>query len=162
MAKTFTGTTTYPDMSADDAFARHTDEAFLLRKFTALGARDIVIDVARDGDHVQLTIDRKMDADVPGFAKKVIQPTNTIHLVEQWRPAAGGYACEWTATSSPAPAKLHGTREIKDIEGATEDSTDGNVEVKVPLIGGKLAEWLAGEARKQLDDELAWIRSDPA
>lgn len=162
MAKTFTQTTTYPDLSPDEAFARHTDEAFLERKFTALGGRDLVVEVARDGEHVQLTIDRRVDANVPGFARKVISPSNTIHLVEQWRPEGDGFVCEWTADSSPAPAKLHGTRALTAGGGGTEDSTNGNVEVKVPLIGGKLADWLAGEARKQLDDELAWIRSQSA
>ena len=159
MAKTFTGTTTYPDLSPDEAFARHTDEQFLRRKFEALGGRELRVEVTRDGDHVQLTIDRKVDADVPGFARKVISPSNTIHLVEQWRPDGEGYACEWTADSTPAPAKLHGTRTLTATGGGTDDTTDGNVEVKVPLIGGKLADWLAGEARKQLDEELAWMRS---
>ena len=70
MAKTFTGTTTYPDVSPEAAFARHTDEAFLLRKFTALGGRDIKVEVTTDGDHVMLTVDRKVDADVPGFAAR--------------------------------------------------------------------------------------------
>ena len=162
MAKTFTGTSTYPDVSPETAFARHTDEDFLLRKFTALGARDISIEVTRDGDNVTLTVDRKVDADVPGFAKKVISPANTIHLVEQWRPEGDGYACDWTASSSPAPAKLHGTRTLTAAGGGTEDVTEGKVEVKVPLIGGKLADWLSGEARSELDDELAWIESQPA
>ena len=159
MAKTFTGTTTYSDLPPDEAFARHTDEQFLQRKFEALGGRELRVDVTRDGDEVTLTVDRKVDADVPGFAKKVISPSNTIHLVERWRPEGDGYACEWTAESAPAPAQLRGTRTLTPAGGGTEDTTNGNVEVKVPLIGGKLADWLAGEARKQLDDELAWMRS---
>jgi hypothetical protein len=157
MAKTFTGSTTYPDVPVDAAFARHTDEAFLRRKFEALGARDIDVDVARDGDRVTLTIDRKVDADVPGFARKVISPANTIHLVEKWRPDGDGYICDWTADSSPAPAKLTGTRTLEPSGGGTEDATDGKIEVKVPLIGGKLADWLSGEATKQLEAELAWL-----
>ncbi len=82
--------------------------------------------------------------------------------MEQWRPEGDGYACEWTADSSPAPAKLHGTRTLTATGGGTEDTTEGNVEVKVPLIGGKLADWLSGEARKQLTEELAWIVTQPA
>lgn len=156
MAKTFTGETTY-DMTPDAAFERHVDAEFLRRKFEATGARDIDIDVARDGDNVTLTIDRKVEADVPGFASKVIKPTNTIHLVEEWRPDGDGYSCDWVATSSPAPARLTGTRKLAPRAGGTADTTVGNIEVKVPLIGGKLADWLAGEATRELQDELAWI-----
>ena len=156
MAKTFTGETTY-DITPDAAFERHIDPKFLRRKFEAMGARDIDIDVDRDGENVTLTIDRKVDADVPGFASRVIKPTNTLHLIEEWRPDGGGYTCDWVATSSPAPAKLTGTRTLAPKDAGTVDTTLGNIDVKVPLIGGKLADWLAGEATKELQEELAWI-----
>lgn len=156
MAKTFSGDTTYA-IAPDAAFERHIDEDFLRRKFEAQGARDIKVDVARSGDNVTLTIDRKVEADVPGFAKKVVTPTNTVHLVEEWRPDGDGYLCEWHAETSPAPSKLRGTRTLTPSGGGTHDATEGTVEVKVPLIGGKLADWGAGEAGRTLEDELAWI-----
>ena len=161
MAKTFTGSTTYPDVDVDAVYTRHTDAEFLRRKFEALGAREIVIDVAGEGDRVTLTIDRKVDADVPGFAKKVISPSNTIHLVEEWRPEGDGYICDWKAESSPAPARLSGTRTFEPSGAGTADETIGSIEVKIPLIGGKLADWLAGEAGRELQDELAWISGQP-
>jgi hypothetical protein len=162
MAKTFSGETTYADVSPDAAFARHTDQAFLERKFAALGARDISVAVSRSGDDVTLTIDRKMDADVPGFAKKVIQPANTVHLVEEWRREGDGYACQWRAETSPAPSRLHGTRTLTPSGAGTRDATEGTVEVKLPLIGGKLADWGAGEAGRAVQDELAWIEQQDA
>jgi hypothetical protein len=156
MAKTFSGDTTY-EIAPDAAFARHVDEDFLRRKFEALGARDIHVEVTRSGDDVTLKIDRKVDADVPGFARKVVQPTNTVHLIEEWRPQGDGYACDWHAETSPAPSKLRGTRTLTPSGGGTRDATEGTVEVKVPLIGGKLADWGAGEAGRALADELAWL-----
>jgi uncharacterized protein DUF2505 len=161
MAKTFSAETTY-DVTPDAAFARHTDEAFLARKFEALGARDIHVEVTRDGDAVTVKVDRKVDADVPGFAKKVIKPTNTIHLVEEWRPSGDGYHCDWHAETSPAPARLRGTRTLTPDAGGTADATDGSIEVKVPLIGGKLGDWLSGEARSEVEQELAWIARQDA
>jgi hypothetical protein len=156
MAKSFSGETTY-SVTPDAAFARHVDEDFLRRKFEAQGARDIEVEVTRSGDDVTLRIDRKADADVPGFAKRVVTPTNTIHLVEEWRPEGGGYACDWHAETSPAPARLRGTRTLMPSGGGTADATEGSIEVKVPLIGGKLADWLSGEATRALEDELTWI-----
>jgi Protein of unknown function (DUF2505) len=156
MAKTFTGEITY-SVTPDAAFSRHIDEDFLRRKFEAQGAREIEVAATRDGDRVSLTIDRKADADVPGFAKKVVKPTNTIHLVEEWRPEGDGYVCDWHAQISPAPARLEGTRTLLPSDGGTADVTEGTVEVKVPLIGGKLADWLSGEATKEVEGELAWI-----
>jgi hypothetical protein len=156
MAKTFAAEQSY-DIAPDAALARHTDEDFLRRKFEALGAREIEVDVTRSGDAVTLKVDRKVDADVPGFAKKVIKPTNTIHLVEEWRPSGDGYRCDWTAQTSPAPARLHGTRSLSAAGGGTVDATEGTIEVKVPLIGGKLADWLSGEAQREVESEYAWI-----
>ena len=37
------------------------------------------------------------------------------------------------------------------------DHTDGTIEVKLPIIGGKLADWLSGEAGREVDAELAWL-----
>lgn len=162
MAKSFSDNATYAGLSPETVFARHTDADFLERKYAALGACDIEVDVDRDGDNVTLTIDRKVDVDVPGFAKRVLKPTNSIHLVELWRPDGDGYACDWTVKSSPAPAQLHGTRTLAPAGDGTKDSTLGNVEVSVPLIGGKLADWLSGEASSELADELAWIAQQPA
>ncbi len=161
MAKTFSGETTYPDLTPDAVFARHVDEDFLRRKFEALGGRDLRVEVTRSGDAVTLTVDRKVDADIPGFARKVVQPTNNVRLVEQWRPQGDGYACEWHAETSPAPSRLHGTRALTASGGGTRDATEGRVEVKVPLIGGKLADWGAGEAGRQLEKELAWLAEQP-
>ena len=157
MAKTFSADTTYAATAPDAAFERHIDEAFLTRKFEALGARDITVAVTRSGDDVTVTVDRKVDADVPGFAKKVVKPTNTIHLVENWSPSGGGYHCDWHAETSPAPARLRGTRTLTAGGGGTVDATEGSIEVKVPLIGGKLADWLSGEAQREVETELDWV-----
>jgi hypothetical protein len=162
MAKTFSGDTTYPDLTPDAAFARHVDEDFLRRKFEAAGAREISVAAAREGDTVTLTISRKMDADVPGFAKKVVTPTNTITLTEEWRPDGDGYACDWHAETSPAPARLRGTRTLAPSGAGTHDASEGSIEVKIPFIGGKLADWLTGEATRELEGELAWIADQPA
>jgi hypothetical protein len=156
MAKTFSGETTYT-VTPDAAFERHIDEDFLRRKFEAQGATDIAVSSSRAGERVTLKIDRKAQADIPGFAKKVISPTNTIHLVEEWRPEGDGYVCDWTAQISPAPAKLQGTRTLLPSGGGTADVTEGTIEVKVPLIGGKLADWMTGEASRAVQDEVAWI-----
>ena len=157
MAKTFSGETAY-SVTPDAAFARHVDEDFLRRKFEAQGARDIDVEVTRSGDNVTLKIDRNEEAEVPGFAKRVVpSSTATVHLIEEWRPEGDGYACDWHAETSPAPARLAGTRTLMPGGGGTVDATEGSIEVKIPLIGGKLADWLAGEATQKLESELAWI-----
>jgi hypothetical protein len=156
MAKTFSGETTY-SVTPDAAFERHIDEDFLRRKFEAQGATDIEVSSSRSGDNVTLKIDRKASAEIPGFAKKFVSPTNTIHLTEEWRPEGGGYVCDWHAEISPAPARLKGTRTLLPSGDGTADVTEGTIEVKVPLIGGKLADWLSGEAGKAVEDEIAWI-----
>lgn len=159
MAKNFTGQTTY-GVSADDVFSKHVDEAFATKKFTALGSKDVAVTTTRNGDEVTLHVKRKVDVDVPGFARKVVQPTNTVELTEVWRPGGDGYVCEWEAETSPTPAKLHGSRTLTNDGTGCVDRTDGvaEVKIKVPLIGGKLEELLCTTSRDELEGELAWLK----
>src|SRR3954469_12652794 len=72
-------------------FALLTDPGFLERKFAAGGAKDVSVDHEKlpDGS-CRVTTRRHVTVDLPGFAKKFIQPTNALLQTETWEPAGRG------------------------------------------------------------------------
>jgi len=75
----------------DRVFALVTDPKFLERKFAAGGAKDVSVDheMLADGK-CRVTIRRHVTVDLPGFAKKFIQPTNAVLQTETWEPRGRG------------------------------------------------------------------------
>src|SRR5215210_9486417 len=112
---------------------------------------------SQGADGVRIEITPKQDVEVPGFAKKVLQPTTSIRLVEDWKRTADGAAATWKAEISPARATLTGTRTLTASATGTTERIEGTAKASVPLIGGKLADFVATETAKALDDEQAWI-----
>jgi len=157
MPKTFSVQADYA-AAPDAVLATATDADAVTAKFTALGAHDVeVVSRTDTADGVRIEVTRKQDVDVPGFAKKVLQPTNSIRLVEDWKRTADGAAATWKAEISPARATLTGTRTLTASGTGTTERIEGTAKASVPLIGGKLAEFVATETAKALDDEQAWI-----
>src|SRR5206468_2141475 len=73
----------------DTVFALMTDPDFLQRKFDAGGAKDVHVEREDTSGGVRVVIRRKVTLDLPGFAAKFIQPTNTVVQTEDWAAAAG-------------------------------------------------------------------------
>ena len=72
----------------DQVFELITDPKFLERKFAAGGAKDISVDHEKLADgSCRVTIRRHVTVDLPGFAKKFIQPTNSLLQTETWDAA---------------------------------------------------------------------------
>jgi len=72
------GTHTYA-ASVDAVLAMLRDRDATVAKYEGMGHRDVEIvacDETDDGLHIEST--RVVDVDLPGFAKKVLKPTNTM------------------------------------------------------------------------------------
>jgi len=61
------------------------------------------------------------------------------------------------AEISAARATLAGTRTLTPSSTGATERIEGTVKASVPLIEGKLADFVATETAKALDDEQAWI-----
>ena len=67
--------------------------------------------------------------------------------------------CHWRVPSGPG-VKVTGTMRIEPTaDGGTHHTVNGKFEVKVPLIGGKIAGWAEGPAQQRLDAEFAFHRT---
>src|SRR3954465_9494887 len=90
-------------------FALLTDPGFLERKFAAGGAKDISVDHEDLSDGTcRVTTRRHVTVDLPGFAKKFIQPTNALLQTETWDAAAPGAArtCRYRVDVQGVPSHI--------------------------------------------------------
>ncbi len=137
-----------------------------LAKFEAMGHRDIeVVEQQKERSGLRMVISRTVDTELPGFAKKVLKPTNTVISSDEWRDHGDGtYGGTFSAETKGAPIHVAGTTRIEaDGKARTHYFVTTSITVKVPLIGGRIAEFSKGVINHQMDDEFrlgdAWLAS---
>ena len=159
----FTVTHTY-DHPADAVFEVLTDIDAVRAKYEAVGQRDVELVSRTDGEDgaLSLVTRRVVPLDVPGFAKKVLSPTQTVVQSDEWAAPAddGSRSGTFSVDAKGAPVRVGGTLLLT----ATGPTTCTNVSVvtiecKVPLIGGRIADFVAKDTRQAVDHEQEWIRA---
>ena len=154
------------DAPIASVWAMFHDPASHAAKFTAMGHRDLeVVDEKLTDDALRIVISRAVDTELPGFAKKVLKPTNTVVSTDEWRDFGDGtFGGTFSADTKGAPIKVSGRTRIEpDGPKRTHYVVTTTIDVKVPLIGGKLADFSKGIINGQMDDEFrlgdAWLAS---
>jgi hypothetical protein len=140
----------------ETVFALMSDPAALERKYEACGATDIKVSSVEDRDGApRIVTRRKVTVDLPGFAKKVMQPTNTVVQTDDWSaPAPGGTrVCTYTVEVQGVPSRIDGTVTLAADGDGTKQSVQADVKVSIPLLGGKLERFAVESGEKQLQDE---------
>lgn len=156
----FRGEETYP-ASLDDTWALLTDADVAVERYEAAGHTDIeVLEWGPDGDGFTMKTKRVVHLDLPGFAKKVLKPANTMVQTERWGPAIDGRRESTFAVEvQGAPVRISGTSRLTAAAGGgTTHAVEGRLDVKVPLIGGKIADWAGGDTQRELEAELGFNR----
>jgi hypothetical protein len=158
----FSGDETY-DAAVDDVFALFTDPAVITARYEAAGDRDIeILECASHGDGFVIRTSRIVDVDIPSFARKVLKPTNTMIQTDTWsaRDLDGARDGDFDIEVKGAPVHVSGEMRIEPTnDGGTRHTVDGTLDVKVPLIGGRVAKWAEGPSQQRLDNEYTFHRS---
>lgn len=143
-----------------EVFALMSDPARVVEKYAAGGDTDIEITShdARD-DCPRTVITRKVTVDLPGFARKVMQPTNTVVQTDDWSVAAsdGSRTCNYTVEVKGVPSRISGTVTLRPSSGGgTTQEVVAEVKVSIPLLGGRLERFAVDSAKTQLRREAEW------
>jgi hypothetical protein len=140
----------------DVVFSMLTNREFLLERFDATGALEYeVLECnARDGGGFRVVTRRKVEAEIPSLARKVLKPVNTMVQTELWNSGADGvYSGEWSIDAKGTPVSTSGTMRLVATDTGSLNRIDGKIKVGVPLIGGKIESFVFDQARKTLDAE---------
>lgn len=149
------------DQNVDTVFRLFHDPDFMKDKYAGIGARNVaVLECAgSDGDY-RVKVKREVPADVPALLKKFLNPWNTLTQSEQWAGKTGGpYRCKISIDIAGVPVSIAGEMELRTQgEGCVNDV---RLEVKcgIPLVGGKLADFVGSDAEKAVQEEYGFIRS---
>jgi len=141
----------------DAVWAMFCDPESHRTKFADMGHRDIeVLESEQSDDGFHIKVKRVVEVDLPGFAKRVLKPTNTVTTTDDWTRQADG-TCTGTqlVDTEGAPVKIDASTRLEADGDATVYSVKVHLDVKVPLIGGKLSNWAKGSVEEQLAQEFA-------
>lgn len=119
------------------------DPEAIVARYEGMGHRDVeVLECARTDASLVVRTTRVVEVDLPGFARKVLSPTNTMVQTDRWTAAGDG---TWDGTVEVevkgAPVQMSGTMRLTPDGDATQMDLTLSMSVKVPLVGGKIADW---------------------
>lgn len=150
--------------------AMFADEAFVRAKYEGMGHRDVEItECSRTDDGLVIRSTRVVEVDLPGFAKRVMKPVNTMSQTDTWTAAAdGGWTGTFEVEVQGAPVHLSGTmRLVAAGDAACTQEVTMKMDVKVPLVGGKVRDWAEkNDVPRTLAAEFAagdaWLAEHPS
>ena len=150
------------DAEVETVFKLVTDPDFLARKYADAGSTDINVEL--DGDGPTVISHRKVTIDLPGFAKKVMAPTNTVVQTEAWGPAddTGRRVCRYKVEVQGVPSRIDGTVTLSTDGGGTRQDIVAEVKVSIPLLGGKLEKFAVESGVKTLQEEADFTAKELA
>ena len=150
------------DAPPEEVFAMLADPAFRQRSCDAMGvlSADITVEPAGDGMHVRIEQVQPTEG-LPSFATKFAGATTRAVQVEEWADAG---SATLTVTTPGKPAEIKGTLTLSPAGDGTVETFEGEVKVKVPLVGGKLEGLFGGLFTKSMDREhtagVAWLAGE--
>lgn len=138
-------------------------------KYEGMGHRDVhILDCTAGDDALHVESSRVVDVDLPGFAKKFIKPTNTMRQTDDWHANADGtWDGVFNVEVDGAPIELSGTMRLTPGEDTCTQDVTITMHVKVPLVGGKIADWAGkNDVTATLEGEYdfgdRWLADHPA
>jgi hypothetical protein len=148
----------YP-VPVESVIALLRDQSATVDKYEGMGHQDVqVLELAADDDAIRIVSSRVVTVDLPGFAKKALKPTNTIVQTDEWhREADGSWSGTFTGDVKGSPVNISGTMTLTPVANGAEHRVAIDVQVKIPLVGGKIADWAGkNDVRRTLDAEFAF------
>ena len=152
--------------SAERVFATMTDEEYLRARLRELGGpgSDLLEHEATPESARYKLKQGLSEKDLPPIVGKVMQGDLAIQRTETLRKTgADAYGGDVDVAISGVPASASGTMRLADNGSGSDFEVRADVEVKVPLFGGKIEEIVAGQVRRLLEAETAftarWLAS---
>ena len=134
----------------DTVFALMTDPAALIRRCESLGEWNVEVDVAEGDGSKTVTIKREVEQELPGFAKKLFKPKNTLLEREQWQTGGEQKTARGHLDILGTGGKIDSTIRLSPTGAGCVYEIDFQVSAKVPLIRRKLEEFIGNTALDSL------------
>jgi len=154
--------------TVDQVHRAFRDERYWLERLAGSGADKATLDsMTDDGDGgVDVITTQTLRSDrLPGVVAQFHRGDLSFVREETWSPVTDGQArAVVTGTIPGAPATLTGTAVLMPVGGASRLEFKVTVEVRIPLVGGKVESFIGGQLVDLLIAEQrftsAWIREN--
>jgi hypothetical protein len=153
------------DAEVETVFALISDADFMTRKYTAIGSTNVAVDKSEEaGGACELVMRRTVTVDLPGFAKRVMKPSNTAIQTENWAAAGadGSRVCTYRVEIQGMPSTISGTVTLSSEGSGTRQLIEADVKVSIPLVGGKLEKFAVSTGETDLAAQAAFTTTELA
>jgi hypothetical protein len=137
----------------DTVYQFVTDPENIKKRCEASGERNVRIEVEEAGGTKIITATREIDSDLPGFAKKLFNATNTIIERREWRNAGEKKTCKSHIDVVGTPGKIDSNVTISPSGSGCTYDIEFEATAKVPLIRRKLEQFIAKTTAEGMRDE---------
>ena len=145
------------DAGLDRVLGAFFDEAHIQEKNQRLGSRNVNIpELTRDDLSAKVVVEREMTAstEVPGILASFHKEWNRVRQEEHWfRKDDGEWHCEFRVKIEGVPAKIKGNMRLQGTDQACINYVTLNVWCEVPLLGMKIARFLADDSHTKIEKE---------
>jgi len=152
------------DAPPEDVAAMLADRAFREKVCESIRSRRWDVSVDGEGAGMKVVVDQTQKAvGIPSFAQRFVGDSIQVVQREDW----GSTTAATLAIEIPGkPGRLDGTIRLAPHGDGTVETVSGELKVKVPVVGGRLEEMVAGLLRSALRAEenvgRAWLAAKAA
>jgi hypothetical protein len=135
------------------------DPEVTIAKYESMKHRDVkILECKQSRGVLRICSSRVVDVELPGFAKRVLKPTNTMRQTDEWRKHGdGSWEGMFDVEVQGAPIHISGTMSLRPEGRKSVHEVAISVNVKVPIIGGRIAQWAGkNDVQRSLDGEFAF------
>ncbi len=155
----FTNTFHFPQ-DVDTIYQCYVDQDFLTKKMEALGARNIEIEIQKEGNETTIVIKREMQAEVPGPLKKFFQAWNGISQWEIWKGKSGGpYFAEMEMEINGVPATIKGQIELSTSKEGAVIANTTEVKSNIPFLGKTISKFIKEASETAIQEEFEYVKN---
>ena len=150
------------DQGVDRLFALMTDGDFLKRRAESVGELNVVVRADRQGQGLSIRIDRDLERNMPAFMKKVFNSKNHLVDLQTWETGGDVKTSSWTVQiEGQKRIDIRGRLTLSSSAGGGCDYTESfTVTVHIPLIGGRIEKYIAGETEQTIRRQLDFTRKE--
>lgn len=146
-------------VDVDSLFALFQDPDFIIERYLQTGALSASILELSADEEVLIRVEREVQVDVPAFLSKFMHPTTRVVQTERWHGEAGGpYLNDMQVEISGTPVKLHVSMELLAKGKGCVNRVEIEAKCGIPLIGGKIADFVARDAERTANLEFEFIK----
>lgn len=136
------------------------DEEVINAKLVDSGAKDVKTTITDTDDGFKVDIVRLMPAEAPAGLSKFVADWNEVKQSETWTGSAeSGYKCDMSIVIADVPVTIKGTMEMTSSGLLTTNNVELQISCGIPLLGGKLEKFVAGNIEKSVAKEFAFLKS---